>query len=105
MSVETTEENYQDMFDCVPPIWVNIQFEKPVKGFAVSEPYDFQNGTVVCSCFWKQDGKFYTQKCEVRTPDNKPFTDSYHHQYGRGYIALPNYVETQYPAIHPILHQ
>ncbi len=89
---EITEEQYDDMLDVLPPIYIAAKTINPKAcgAFAVSEAYNHSD-TVQLGVYWKEketDGtKYYQQIRRVYTPEGKPIDDTYSYHYGKGFIS------------------
>lgn len=84
---EITEERYEDLYEVLPIVFVQIVDNEPVeRGFAVCEACDYnQRGVVLTVCF-QRNGKYYM--CEANLRDQNGYiTDYMNRAYHRNLIA------------------
>lgn len=89
---EITEEQYDDMHEILPPIYIAAKTinHKACGAFACSEAYNNSDTVELTTCWKEKENngvKYYQQVRRVYTPDGKPIDETYAYHYGRGFIS------------------
>lgn len=77
---EVSAEQFEDAFEVLPPIFIShLNSEKVSRGFAVMEPYTYNEKGAVLNTYWQEGEKFYCCLCTLETKDGRPvnYTDSH----------------------------
>lgn len=86
---EITEELYDDMHECLPPVYLeSIDGIKYPRMMACSEACTHLDTVVLTTCYLSLDGKYYQAKCKVYKAEGQPIFDTYNAQWTRNNIAI-----------------